>query len=145
MVRHTYGSPDVVRLEELPKPVPPNDEVLVKVRAASGNPADWHILRGVPVVMRFMGFGPLGIFRPKRPTLGADVAGTVESIGPDVKELAVGDAVFGDVSDSGWGAFAEYVCVRERSLVVKPANVTFEQAAAVPLAAVAAVHALREG
>jgi NADPH:quinone reductase-like Zn-dependent oxidoreductase len=142
MVRHAYGSPDVVRLEELPKPVPRNDEVLVKVRAASGNPADWHVLRGAPFVMRFMGFG---LFRPKRAALGADVAGTVEAIGPDVKELSVRDEVLGDISDCGWGAFAEYVCVPERALVRKPANLTFEQAAAVPLAAVAAVHALREG
>jgi len=141
MLRHVYGAPDVVRLEELPKPVPKGDEVLVKVRAASGNPADWHVVRGAPFVMRLMGFG---ILRPKLATLGADVAGTVEAIGPGVTDLAVGDDVFGDVSACGWGAFAEYVCVPERSLVAKPANITFEQAAAVPLAAVTAVHALRD-
>jgi NADPH:quinone reductase-like Zn-dependent oxidoreductase len=142
MVRHAYGSPEVVQLEELPTPAPRNDEVLVKVRAASGNPADWHVLRGAPIIMRLMGFG---LLRPKRPTLGADVAGTVEAIGPDVKDLAVRDEVFGDISGCGWGAFAEYVCVHERALVRKPASITFEQAAAVPLAAVTAVHALREG
>jgi NADPH:quinone reductase-like Zn-dependent oxidoreductase len=143
MLRHVYGSPEVVvRLEELPKPTPRNDEVLVRVHAASGNPADWHVLRGAPFLMRLMGFG---VLRPKRATLGADLAGTVEAVGPDVKELAVGDEVFGDISDCGWGAFAEYVCVPERSLVVKPANITFEQAAAVPLAAVTALHALRDG
>lgn len=141
MLRHAYGSPGVVRLEEVPKPVPRNDEVLVKVRAASANPGDWHVVRGAPLVMRLMGFG---LLRPKRAALGADVAGTVEGIGPDVRELAVGDDVFGDISDCGWGAFAEYVCVHERALVRKPAALTFEQAAAVPLAAVTAVHALRD-
>jgi NADPH:quinone reductase-like Zn-dependent oxidoreductase len=141
MVRHAYGSPDVVRLEELRKPVPRGDEVLVKVRAASGNQADWHVVRGAPFIMRFMGFG---ILRPKRATLGADVAGTVEATGPDVKELAVGDEVFGDISDCGWGAFAEYVCAPAHCFVQKPANITFEQAAAVPLAAVTALHALRD-
>jgi NADPH:quinone reductase-like Zn-dependent oxidoreductase len=141
MVRHVYGSPDVVRLEELPKPVPRNDEVLVEVHAASVNSADWHVLRGTPLVMRLMGFG---LVRPRRAALGADLAGIVEAIGPEVKELAVGDEVFGDISDCGWGAFAEYVCVPERSLVRKPANITFEQATAVPLAAVTAVHALRD-
>jgi NADPH:quinone reductase-like Zn-dependent oxidoreductase len=141
IVRHVYGPPDVIALEELPMPEPGDGEVLVKVRAASGNPADWHVLRGAPLFMRLAGFG---LFRPKRAGLGADIAGTVEAVGPGVKSFQPGDEVFGDISACGWGAFAEYVSVREDSLVTKPSNLTFEQAAAVPLAAVTALHGLRD-
>jgi len=140
-VRHVFGAPEVLEVEDLPKPVPTGDEVLVRVRAASGNPADWHVVRGSPLLMRFMGFG---VFRPKSAKLGADIAGEVEAVGERVKRFAVGDAVFGDLSGCGFGGFAEYVCVPESVLAPKPSNLTFEQAAAVPLAALTALHAIRD-
>jgi NADPH:quinone reductase-like Zn-dependent oxidoreductase len=141
MVRHRFGSPDVMELEECPKPIPGEHEALVKIRAAAANPADWHILRGDPWLMRLAGFG---MIRPKHQILGADIAGTVEAVGKGVKRFAPGDAVFGDLVGSGWGAFAEYACVREEALALKPPNLTFEQAAAVPLAALTALQGLRD-
>ena len=141
MVRHRFGSPDVMELEECPKPSPGEQEVLVRIRAAAVNPADWHILRGDPWLMRLIGFG---LVRPKHRILGADIAGTVEAVGRGVTRFTPGDAVFGDLVSSGWGAFAEYVCVRESALAPKPENLTFEQAAAVPLAGLTALHGLRD-
>ena len=141
MVRHRFGSPDVMQLEECPKPTPGEHEVLVRIRAAAANPADWHILRGDPWLMRLIGFG---LVRPKHRILGADIAGTVEAVGRSVKRFTPGDAVFGDLVSSGWGAFAEYACVQEGALAPKPENLTFEQAAAVPLAALTALHGLRD-
>ncbi len=135
-----YGSPDVLQLKEVAKPTPKDNEVLVKVHAASVNAADLHLLRGKPFLMRFMGFG---LLKPKHTILGAAMAGRVEAVGRNVKQLQPGDEVFGDVSGCGWGAFAEYLCAREDALALKPANVTFEQAAAVPLAAVTALQGLR--
>jgi NADPH:quinone reductase-like Zn-dependent oxidoreductase len=140
IVYHTYGSPDVLKLEEVEKPVPQDDEVLVKVHAASVNAADLHLLRGKPFLMRLMGFG---LLKPKNKILGAAMAGRVEAVGRNVNQLQSGDEIFGDVSECGWGAFAEYVCAREDALALKPANVTFEEAAAVPLAAVTALQGLR--
>jgi NADPH:quinone reductase-like Zn-dependent oxidoreductase len=135
-----YGPPDVLNLEEVQKPVPKDDEVLVKVHAASANAADWHIMRADPFLVRVMGFG---LLKPKKGLLGADIAGRVEAVGRDVTQFQPGDEVFGDLSGSGFGGFAEYVCATEDALASKPANVSFEEAAAVPLAAVTALQGLR--
>jgi NADPH:quinone reductase-like Zn-dependent oxidoreductase len=135
-----YGPPDVLNLEEVQKPVPKDDEVLVKVHAASANAADWHLMRADPFLVRLMGFG---LLKPKKGLLGADIAGRVEAVGGDVAQFQPGDEVFGDLSGSGFGGFAEYVCATVDALASKPANVSFEQAAAVPLAAVTALQGLR--
>ena len=140
IVYHTYGSPDVLKLQEVQKPVPQDDEVLVKVRAASVNAAELHLLRGKPFLMRLVGFG---LLKPKHTRLGAAMAGRVEAVGRNVTQFQPGDEIFGDLTKSGWGAFAEYVCASEDALALKPANVTFEEAAAVPLAAITALQGLR--
>jgi NADPH:quinone reductase-like Zn-dependent oxidoreductase len=132
-----YGSPDVLELREIDRPVVTDDGVLVRIRAASVNPVDWHTLTGMPYLVR-MEAGPR---KPKSEVLGVDFAGRVEAVGRNVTQFRSGDDVFGARS----GAFAEYVCVREdRGVVLKPANVTFEQAAAVPVAAVSALQGLRD-
>jgi NADPH:quinone reductase-like Zn-dependent oxidoreductase len=132
-----YGSPEVLRLEEVAKPVPADGQVLVKVQAAAANPLDWHYMRGEPYVMRFSS----GIGRPADPAFGVDFAGIVEAIGPGVTRFRPGDAVFGGRN----GAFAEYLVVREdRAIARKPEAIDFEQAAAVPIAAVTALQALRD-
>src|SRR5687768_11693997 len=135
-----YGSPDVLRLEEVERPAPRDDEVLIEVRAASVNAADWHVMRGDPSFMRLA----LGLRRPKFRILGADVAGTVVAVGRSVTRLQPGDEVFGDLSSGSMGAFAEYVCAREEVLLPKPRNLSFEEAAAVPLAGLTALEGLRE-
>jgi len=140
IVNTHYGSPDVLQLKEVEKPTPQDNEVLVKVHAASVNAAEWHLLRGKPFLMRLMGFG---LLKPKHEILGAALAGRVEAVGRNVKQLQPGDEIFGDLTKYGGGAFAEYVCAREDAFALKPANVTFEQAAAVPLAAVTALQGLR--
>lgn len=137
VVYHEYGSPDVLRLEDVEKPTPADNEVLVRVRAASLNPLDWHFMRGTP----YFGRVSMGLLRPKVARLGVDVAGQVEAVGRNVTLFKPGDEVFGGRT----GAFAEYVCVREdRALVLKPANMTFAQAASVPVAAVTALQGLRD-
>jgi NADPH:quinone reductase-like Zn-dependent oxidoreductase len=136
IVFERYGSPDVLKLEEVEKPVVPDDGVLVRVRAASVNPADWHLMRGEPYIARIA----FGLRRPKQRFLGLDLAGQVETVGKSVMELHAGDEVFG----TGHGALAEYVCTGEKTLVSKPAGLTFEQAAAVPVAAVTALQGLRD-
>jgi len=141
IVYQKYGSPDVLKLEEIQKPTPRDDEVLIKVHAVSANAADWHILRGKPFLVRLMG---IGLLKPKNKILGADIAGRVEAVGRNVKQFRPGDEVFGDISGCGWGGFAEYVCASENALVLKPANISFEEAAAVPLAAVTALQGLRD-
>src|SRR5438874_5579876 len=141
MVYHTYGSPDVLKLEEVQKPVPQDDEVLVQVHAASVNAGDWHLLRAKPFLMRLMGYG---LLKPKNTILGSDIAGRVEVVGRNVTQFQVGDEVFGDLSGCGFGGFAEYVCARENALALKPANLSFEEAAAVPSAGVTALQGLRE-
>ncbi len=141
IVREKYGSPDVLHLQEMEKPVLNDDRVLVKVRAASINAADWHMLTADIFLMRLMGEG---LFRPKNKFLGADIAGCVEAVGKNVKQFRPGDAVFGDVFGHGTGSFAEYVSVPENTLVLKPSNVSFEESAAVPLAAVTALQGLRD-
>src|SRR6266566_534165 len=135
-----YGAPDVLELKEVEKPTPKDDEVLVKVHAVSANAADLHLLRGDPFLFRLMS----GLLKPKNTILGADIAGRVEAVGKNVKEFQPGDEVFGDISACGRGGFAEYVCARENALVLKPACLTFEQAAAVPMAAVTALQGLRD-
>src|SRR5436190_7719212 len=137
IVHRCYGSPDVLRFEDIEKPTPADDQLLVKVHAASVNPLDWHYMRGTPYLVRTdSGFG-----KPEDPRLGVDFAGTVEAVGKNVKRFKPGDEVFGGRD----GAFAEYVTVREeRAVVLKPANVTFEQAASVPVAGITALQALRD-
>jgi len=137
MVYEEYGTPDVLELREIERPPVSDDGVLVRVQATSVNPVDWHMLTGLPRIARLEG----GLRRPKRQVLGVDFAGTVEAVGRDVTQFRAGDEVFGARN----GALAEYVCVREsRAIVTKPANVTFEQAAAVPVAAITALQALRD-
>jgi len=141
MVYHKYGSPDVLELEEVQKPTPKSNEVLIRIHAASANAYDWHLLRADPFLVRIMG---KGVLRPKHRILGADVAGRVETVGGNVKQFQPGDEVFGDISARGSGGFAEYVCASEDALVLKPAGTTFEEAAAVPMAAVTALQGLRD-
>ncbi len=126
IVYSTYGSPDVLRLEDVQAPVPADNEVLVKVHAVSINSWDWDMLTGKPYEYRFFS----GLLKPRYTAIhGCDIAGQVEATGKNVKRLQVGDEVFGDLSDGGWGAFAEYICAREAELVHKPSSMTFEQAA----------------
>jgi NADPH:quinone reductase-like Zn-dependent oxidoreductase len=132
-----YGSPDVLQLNEVEQPVPKTNEVLVKVHAASVNALDWHLMRGSPFLVRVTGNG---LRKPKDQRLGVDLAGRVEAVGDKVTQFQVGDEVFG----RGVGAFAEYACAREDALVVKPATLTFEAAAAVPVAALTALAAVRD-
>lgn len=141
IVQSEYGSPDVLTLAEVEKPHPQDNEVLIKVYAAAVNASDWHLMRGTPFLLRLI-FG--GILRPTIKILGADVAGRVEAVGKDVTQFQPGDEVFGDLSECGFGTFAEYVCAPEAALVLKPATVTFEEAATVPAAAMAALQALRD-
>jgi NADPH:quinone reductase-like Zn-dependent oxidoreductase len=133
-----YGPPEVLSLREVPKPVPQAGEVLIKVRASSVNAADWHIMRADPFPARLM----FGLFKPKFHFLGLDLAGVVEAVGSGVSEFKVGDEAFGCLSFPALGAFAEYVCVREDLLALKPVNMDFEEAAAVPLAGGTALRAL---
>lgn len=135
-VYRRYGPPDVVQITEVEKPVPNDNEVLIKVRAAGVNPYDWHFMRGIPYPVRLAA----GLGGPKDARLGVDVAGQVEAVGNNVTEFKPGDAVFGVCR----GAFAEYACASESKLVPKPDNVTFEQAASVPIAAFTALQGLRD-
>jgi NADPH:quinone reductase-like Zn-dependent oxidoreductase len=138
---YRYGTPDVLRLEDVEKPLPKDDEVLVKIHAVSLNCYDWHFLSADIFLMRFMGGG---LVRPRNPRLGADFAGSVEAVGGGVKDCKPGDGVFGDMAACGNGAFAEYACVRDGLLAPKPWKLSFEQAAAVPMAGVTALQALRD-
>jgi NADPH:quinone reductase-like Zn-dependent oxidoreductase len=142
MVYTSYGPPDVLRLQEVEMPAPKDDEVLIRVHAASINYPDWGLLRGKPFLVRAMAGG---LLRPKNTILGADVAGRVEAVGAKVSRFRPGDAVFGDLSAARFGGFAEYVCAPEHLLAAKPANVSFEAAAAVPMAGVVALQGLRLG
>jgi NADPH:quinone reductase-like Zn-dependent oxidoreductase len=132
-----YGLPNL-KLQEIEKPAPADDQLLVKVRAASVNPLDWHFIEGTPYIMRALG---VGLRKPADTRLGVDFAGTVEVVGKNVTQFKPGDEVFGGRT----GAFAEYVCVREaRAVALKPANITFEQAASVPIAGITALQGLRD-
>lgn len=139
MIYRRYGGPDVLRLEAVAEPTPGPNDVLVHVHAASLNAADTYLLRGEPALLRLTS----GLRGPKRPILGADIAGRVVAVGSNVTQFQPGDAVYGDLSGCGLGGFAEYVCAREDALALKPAGLTFEQAAAVPMAAVTALQGLR--
>ena len=135
-----YGSPDVLQLKEVEKPTPKENEVLVKVHATSVNAADWHLLTADIVLVRLN----MGLLKPKNTILGCDIAGRVEAVGRDVKQFKPGDMVFGDVFGHNYGGFAEYVTASESDLALKPANLSFEEAAAVPLAAKTALQGLRD-
>jgi NADPH:quinone reductase-like Zn-dependent oxidoreductase len=139
IVRTRYGSPDVVTLTETPKPTPARDEVLVKVKAASINTADLDFLSGYPPIARLA----FGLLRPRTTAMGCDLAGSVEAAGPDVTRFRPGDDVWADLSGSGYGSFAEYVCVREKTLAAKPAGLSFVEAATVPHSAVLALQGLQ--
>src|SRR3984957_20619336 len=140
IVFHKYGSPEVLKCEEVEGPTAGDDEVLIKVRAAALNPYDWHFMRGMPFLFRIMA----GLRKPKVTKLGFDVAGQVEAVGRQVTQVKPGDPVFGACAGARVGAFAEYACTSESALALKPHNVTFEQAAAVPMCALAALQGLRD-
>ncbi len=134
-----YGPPEALRMAEVETPTPGAAEVLVKVLAVSVNPADWHLMRGKPLFAR----ATLGVLRPKHPILGADIAGRVEAVGDGVAHFKSGDEVFASLIDHGCGGFAEYVSVPVAAMALKPANLSFEEAAAVPIAAATALQGLR--
>ena len=138
VVRERYGTPDVLELRHVAKPTPKADEVLVRVHAASINDWDWGLLQGTPFVNRMVS----GLFTPKVQIIGGDIAGRVEAVGGDVKAFEPGDEVYGDLCMSGFGAFAEYACAPEAGLAHKPAEMSFEQAAAIPQAGMLAVQGL---
>jgi len=137
IVYHEFGSPDVLRLEEVDKPVPNDNQILIKVRAVSVNPLDWHFMEGAPYIGRPLAFGFL---KPDFQRLGVDYAGTVEAVGKNITEFKPGDEVYGNK----FGAFAEYVVATDKALALKPANLTFEQTASLPVAAITALQALRD-
>jgi len=137
VVYHEYGTAEVLRFEQADKPLPNDNQVVVQVKAASVNPLDWHYMRGTPYLMRFMGTGPR---KPVDSRMGADVAGVVSAVGKDVTQFKIGDEVMG-ISP---GAFAEYAPISQRRAALKPANVSFEEAASVPVAASTALQALRD-
>jgi NADPH:quinone reductase-like Zn-dependent oxidoreductase len=140
MVYTQYGSPsDVLRLKEVEKPLPKDNEVLIKVQASSINSAELHLIRADPFLARMS----TGLLKPTKTIPGADVSGQVEAVGKNVTQFKLGDEVFGDLSGCGWGTFAEYVCANENALLLKPTSLTFEQIAAVPLAGVTALQGLR--
>lgn len=145
MVYHDYGSPDVLHCEEIEKPFPNDDQVLIKVHAASVNPLDVGLMKGRPYIFRLL----FGLPKPKVTRPGRDVAGEVEAIGKNVTQFKPGDKVFGICTSGGWmkktdGAFAEYACTLESGLSKKPESVSYEQAASVPVAACTALQALRD-
>ena len=140
IVHTKYGPPDILQFKDVAQPVPLDDEVLVEVRAASVNAYDWHCLTADVFLIRLMG---KGLLRPRQTTLGADISGRVAAVGKEVRRFQPGDRVFG-VAKGASGGFAEYVCAREKSLEVKPPNVSFEEAAATPMAALTALQGLRD-
>lgn len=142
IVFQKYGLPDVLEQKEVEKSTPKDNGVLIKVHAASVNSWDWELLRGKPFANRLM----FGLLQPKKiKILGCDIAGRVEGVGKKVKQFQPGDEVFGDISGCGWGGFAEYVCASENALAMKPASMSFEDAAAIPQAGVLALQGLRQG
>ena len=136
-----YGSPEkVLKIKEVTKPVPEENEVLVKIHATAINDYDWSIVRGKPYLYRLM----FGISKPKNHIPGMELAGIVEGIGSAVKELKVGDAVFGDISEYGFGTFAEYISINEKAIIKKPGDLSFEEATSIPHAFTLALQALRD-
>lgn len=140
IVYKKYGSPDVLKLQDIEKQIPKDDEVLVKVQASSINSWDWDRLTGKPYLYRLLS----GITKPKLKVLGADIAGIVEKVGKNVTHIKVQDEVYGDMCEGNWGGFAEYVCANEKALIIKPPGMTFEQAAAIPQACVMALQGIRD-
>ncbi|MGH1366882.1 MAG: NAD(P)-dependent alcohol dehydrogenase [Calditrichia bacterium] len=140
MVFATYGSPDVLQLTEMPKPTPKDDDVLVKIHATAVNDYDWSLVRGKPFLYRIV----FGFFKPRKPIPGMELAGTIEAIGANVTSFKVGDAVYGDTSEYGFGTFAEYICVNEKALVLKPEKMTFEEATTIPHASMLAFQGLMD-
>ncbi|MBT2679329.1 NAD(P)-dependent alcohol dehydrogenase [Bacillus sp. ISL-35] len=140
IVYDKYGSPDVLQFAEVNKPIPQDNQVLVKIHAASLNYGNLVLLKGEPFLARFA----FGLVKPKYSIPGGDIAGRVEAVGKDVKQFELGQDVFGDLSRCGWGGFAEYVAVPENALALKPVNTTFEEAASVPMAAVTALQGLKD-
>ena len=140
IVQDQYGPSERLSLQEVATPQPARGEVLVRVQAASANAGDWHLMRADPFFIRFV----RGLFKPKHRILGSDIAGRVVELGPGVRRIRPGDEVFGELSSCGFGAFAEFVCVPEDGLALKPRRVTFEEAAAIPLAGVTALQGLRD-
>ena len=140
IVNTKYGSPDVLQLIEVAKPIPKDNEVLIKVHAASLNDWDWLMLKGTPLLYRLLN----GLLKPKVQILGCDVAGQIEAVGKNVEQWRPGDEVYGDLCLSGFGGFAEYVCTHENELELKPASMTFDEAAAIPQAGMLAVQGLRD-
>jgi NADPH:quinone reductase-like Zn-dependent oxidoreductase len=138
-VRERYGPPETLRMVEVDRPGPDAGEVLVKVLGISANPADWHSMRGKPLFSR----ATLGLLRPKHRILGVDIAGQVEAVGSSVTQFKSGDEIYANLLDRGYGGFAEYVCVPGDVSSLKPANLSFEEAAAVPMAAVTALQGLQ--
>jgi NADPH:quinone reductase-like Zn-dependent oxidoreductase len=138
-VYEKYGPPSVLRMMDVEKPVPGADDLLVKVLAVSVNPADWHSMRGKPLFSR----ATLGLLRPKHRILGVDIAGRVEAVGEGVARFKSGDDIYANLLDHGYGGFAEYVSAPGKAMSVKPANLSFEEAASVPMAAVTALQGLR--
>ena len=134
-----YGTPDVLELKEVDKPIPKENEVLIKVYAVSINDWDRGLLQGIPFINRLLN----GLLKPKKKILGSDIAGRIEEVGKNVEKFQIGDEVFGDLSGD-WGGFAEYVCARENALALKPASMTFNEAAAIPQAAMLAIQGLRD-
>jgi NADPH:quinone reductase-like Zn-dependent oxidoreductase len=134
-----YGPPEVLKLIEMEKPIPKDNQVLVKIHASSVNFGNLVLLKGEPYLARLA----FGLLKPKY--TGGDIAGRIEAVGKGVKQFQVGDDVFGDLSGCGWGGFAEYVAVPENVLVLKPSNISFEEAAAVPMAGVTALQGLQKG
>jgi len=137
IVYHEFGGPDVLRMEDVDKPVPNDNQILIKVRAVSVNPLDWHFMEGIPYLGRLPAFGFL---KPTVTRLGVDYAGTVEAVGKKITEFKPGDEVYGNK----FGAFAEYVVASDKGMALKPANLSFEQAASLPVAALTALQALRD-
>jgi 2-desacetyl-2-hydroxyethyl bacteriochlorophyllide A dehydrogenase len=140
IVSPKYGPPEVLEFREIEKPAPKDDEVLVQVHAVSINQYDWHLLTADIFLVRLN----MGFWKPKHPIPGADIAGRVEAVGPNVTQFRRGDEVFGDISARGAGGMAEYVSVPEKWLALKPTTMTFEQAAAVPMAGLTALQGLRD-
>ena len=138
IVYKKYGSPDLLELKEIEKPTPKENEVLIKVHAASINSWDWDMLTGRPLEYRLF----FGLLKPKYKILGCDIAGRIEAVGRNIRQFQPGDEVFGDLCEGSWGGFAEYVCAREFELTLKPGGMTFEEAAATPQAGLLALRGL---
>ncbi len=141
IVQRRYGPPEVLRLEQVPRPVPADDQVLVRVRASAVHAGDWHLMRGDPFISRLI-YG--GLRTPSIPTIGTDIAGEVAAVGAAVTGLQVGEAVFGDLSEAGFGGFADYVCAPATALAPMPAGSSFAEAAVLPVSALTALQALRD-